>query len=276
MQLSSRSDEELVALARRGWPAPFAVLVQRHGATVRAAAADRSDPNAAVVRTFTRAMQQLKRVDPATPVESWLLALVPGRHGRTAAPGASPVALDGSQLDALWAELAPRWPRGRAPRRLPTWLRWSLLTLLLMALATVIPYATITTGQRGATPEPTSEPLRAALIEPDVEPGDGPDDASDGTDEDSSGGVAGAAEDTTGGVEGAADTTNDGTGGGFDGAADTSDDRTAGGFDGADDATNDDAGDGFDGAAGPNGDAPDDATPDPAAPGAPATGENAP
>jgi hypothetical protein len=86
VQLSSRSDEELVTLARRGWPAPFAVLLHRHGADRPRRAAGRSDPDEAVVRTFTRAMQQLRRVDPAAPVEPWLLALAPGRRGRTAAP----------------------------------------------------------------------------------------------------------------------------------------------------------------------------------------------
>jgi hypothetical protein len=167
VQLSSRSDAELVTLARRGWPAAFAVLVQRHAATVRAAVAGRPDPDAAVVATFTRAMPHLRRVDPTAPVEPWLLALAPGRKGRTAAPTAPRPAVDGAELDALWAELAPRWPRGRAPRgRLPAWLRWSMLTVVLMALAVVIPYVTITTGQRTAEAEADGDPLRAALLEP--------------------------------------------------------------------------------------------------------------
>jgi hypothetical protein len=172
VHLSSRSDEELVTLARRGWPAPFAVLLHRHGATVRAAVAGRSDPDADVVRTFSRAMQQLRRVDPATEVEPWLLALVPGRRGRTAPPAASPP-LDGPQVDALWAQLGPRWPNGRAPRRrLPTWLRWASLTVVLMALAVLIPYVTITTGQAANVPDTGAEPLRAGLLESDDAPDD--------------------------------------------------------------------------------------------------------
>jgi hypothetical protein len=167
VQLSTRSDAELMTLARRGWPAAFAVLVHRHAATVRAAVVGRPDPDAAVVATFTRAMQHLRRVDPTAPVEPWLLALAPGRKGRTAAPTAPRPAVDGSELDALWAELAPRWPRGRAPRgRLPAWLRWSMLTVVLMALAVVIPYVTITTGQRTAEADADGDPLRAALLEP--------------------------------------------------------------------------------------------------------------
>jgi hypothetical protein len=169
VQLSSRSDEELVTLARRGWPAPFAVLLHRHGAAVRAAMAGRPDPDAAVVRTFTRAMQQLRRVDPTAPVEPWLLALAPGRRGRTAPPAEPGPPLDGVEVDAWWAQLAPRWPRGRTPRPgLPTWLRWTLLTVILVALAVVIPYATITTGQRSDVPDDAAEPLRAALLEPEA------------------------------------------------------------------------------------------------------------
>lgn len=225
MQLSSRSDEELVTLARRGWPAPFAVLLHRHGATVRAAVADRSDPDAAVVRTFSRAMQHLRRVDPAAPVEPWLLALAPGRHGRTAAPADPGPALEGPQLDALWAQLARRWPRGRAPRqRLPTWLRWSLLTLVLMALAVVIPYATITTGQRGTAPDTGTEPLRAALVESAETPNVGPDGGADEADDD-------GADEADG--DGAADATDgegtDATDGGMTGGADEADGGTADG-----------------------------------------------
>jgi hypothetical protein len=180
VHLSSRSDEELVTLARRGWPAPFAVLLHRHGATVRAAVAGRSDPDADVVRTFSRAMQQLRRVDPATEVEPWLLALVPGRRGRTAPPAASPP-LDGPQVDALWAQLGPRWPNGRAPRRrLPTWLRWASLTVVLMALAVLIPYVTITTGQAANVPDTGAEPLRAGLLESDDAPDDETAEVTDG------------------------------------------------------------------------------------------------
>jgi hypothetical protein len=209
VQLSSRSDEELVTLARRGWPAAFAVLLHRHGATVRAAVADSSNPDAAVVRTFTRAMRQLPRADTAAPVAPWLLALAPGRGDRTAPSEPPPPALDDPQVDALWAELAPRWPEGRVPRRLPTWLRYSLLTLVLTGLAVVIPYATITTGQRTATsPDTDAELLRAALLEPE-----------DATDDDLAGGeesngteeTTGAAEERTDGTEDETNTTEDQT-----------------------------------------------------------------
>lgn len=249
MQLSSRSDEELVTLARRGWPAPFAVLLHRHGATVRAAVASRSDPDAAVVRTFTRAMQHLRRVDPAAPLEPWLLALAPGRRGRTAPPANLGPTLDGQQLDALWAQLAPRWPRGRETgRRLPTWIRWSLLTLALMALAVVIPYATVTTGQRGTVPDTAAEPLRAALVQPAE---DGTTDA-DGTDGDG-----------TTDADGTDGTTDDGTT-----DADGTDDD-----DGKDDDGTDEDEDGTPGEGG--GTTADDATGTPA-PGTPAPGEDAP
>jgi hypothetical protein len=244
VQLSSRSDEELVTLARRGWPAPFAVLLHRHGATVRAVAADRSDPDEVVVRTFTRAMQQLGRVDPAVPVESWLLALVPGRRGRTAAPADPGPGLDGAQVDALWERLAPRWPRGRAPRRrLPTWLRWSLLTVVLMALAVLIPYATITTGQRAAVPDTDTEPLRAALLEP-VGAADG-EDEDEGTDDEGTDdeGPTG----TPSSEEGADGPLSDDTGAVEGGDLPTGGDPTTGGdlpTDGTTDATTDPAEDG--------------------------------
>jgi hypothetical protein len=262
VQLSSRSDEELVTLARRGWPAPFAVLLHRHGATVRAAVAGGSDPDAAVVRTFSRAMQHLRRVDPAAPVESWLLALAPGRHGRTAAPEDPGPALEGPHLDALWSQLAPRWPRGRTPRRrLPTWLRWSLLTLVLVALAVVIPYATITTGQRGTAPETGTEPLRAALVEPDAGPDRGTDAADGGTTDETAGEDGGTAGEADGGTTDETAGEDGGTAGEADGgtidetadAADATDDDLT-------DATDDDAPDGTVGG-GPAGTAPEEDAP---------------
>lgn len=57
--------------------------------------------------------------------------------GRLDAP---PLETDG-ELDEVWAELALRWPTGRVPRHLPSWAIWLMTTVILLALAILLPWA---------------------------------------------------------------------------------------------------------------------------------------
>jgi len=185
-------DGELLARAREGDAPAFAVLVHRHAATLHAAASASSgsaagasgatdaasgttdaasdtadaasgttdaagDPGGGaaalttVRRTFLRAMRRLDRADP-TDVEGWLLEVQGTPLDADAAARAAPLA--SAELDELWRELAPRWPRGRRKRRLPRWIAQVALVLVLLALAVAVPYALLVTAVEEADPSP--------------------------------------------------------------------------------------------------------------------------
>ena len=180
---ADRDDEELLARAREGDAAAFAVLVHRHAATLHAAATatsgaadptsdaatdatdatdaagglgDRTSALTTVRRTFLRAMRRLDRADPAD-VEGWLLELQRTPLDEDAAAHAAPLA--NADLDELWRELAPCWPRGLRRRRLPRWVAQVALVLVLLALAVAVPYALLITAVEEADngPEPIAE-----------------------------------------------------------------------------------------------------------------------
>lgn len=179
----SAGDDELLARARVGDAGAFAVLVHRYAPTVHAAARARGepDPDAVVVATFRRAMRRLERA-PADDVAGWLVRLpAPRRHEDGAAdlPDADTVTpLPDRAVDAIWAELAPRWPSGRRPVRLPRWVGQVALVALLLVLSVAVPYLLLVTTteepeQPGQIAEVVAEPVEdddAWSVEPD---GDG-------------------------------------------------------------------------------------------------------
>lgn len=178
-------DGELVERAAQGEVGAFAVLVHRHAAELHARAGDMD----AVRRAFQRAMRRLDRADTADVV-SWLAGLLPRAHrGGDASPGGAPLLPD-REIDALWAELAPRWPRGRRPLRFPRWVRRVALVLFLLALAVTVPYLVlITAGGQDPPPEPVAEvegvPLDDDAFDLTFEDApDAPDAPDDDTDDD--------------------------------------------------------------------------------------------
>lgn len=176
MQLSTRSDAELVTLAQQGWTAAFAVLVRRHAPAVRAVAADAADPDRVVVDTFGRAMRRLPEHDPvAGEVRAWLVQLAEERTRHPRPVPDDPPELAAEDLDAIWTDLARRWPNGRIRRQVPGWVKWTATTIVLVALGVAIPYVTITYGQERADPAAAPEQLRAVPVDdPEEEVEDAP------------------------------------------------------------------------------------------------------
>ncbi len=150
-------DAQLVARAHRGEVGAFAVLVHRHAAHLHALAGDMDG----VLRAFRRAMRRLDRAD-AEDVAGWLASLLPrgqrpGDDEDDTATGHAPP-LPASEVDALWAQLAPLWPRGRRRVRVPRWVGRLTLVLFLLALSVAIPYLVLTTSEdREPAPSPVAE-----------------------------------------------------------------------------------------------------------------------
>lgn len=87
-------------------------------------------------------------------------------HAATSASGrvdAPPMETD-DELDEVWAELALRWPTGRAPRHLPSWVIWLITTVILVALAILLPWAVL--GVSGE--DEVIEELRASPVLDDL------------------------------------------------------------------------------------------------------------
>lgn len=179
-------DAELLVRAQQGEVGAFAALVHRYAPLLQA----RTDDRDAVRRAFQRAMRRLDDAE-VDDLAGWLLSLLPRAHrsddaaapGQAAPPaagdttdqGAIPADATGGggttdtprsrataadvpplparEIDALWAELAVRWPRGRRPLRLPRWVGQVALVAVLMVLAVLIPIAVLTTAG-GPDPEP--------------------------------------------------------------------------------------------------------------------------
>lgn len=142
-------DQALLARARAGEAPAFAILVHRHAAVLHAAASagedlkDRDGALATVQRTFVRAMRRLDRADP-TDVGGWLRQ-VQGTPLEPADIEHAPP-LTTTELDELWRELSPRWPRGRRPWHVPRWIGKVAVVLVLLALAVAVPYALLVTA----------------------------------------------------------------------------------------------------------------------------------
>jgi hypothetical protein len=166
-------DAALLAQARSGEVGAFAVLVLRHAPRLHAAArrGGAGAPDEVVVRTFARAMRRLDRA-PDEDVPGWLLGLQqPRRRGDDQV--AVPADEDGAVLpertvDAIWAELAPRWPSGRRPVRPPRWLGQVALIALLLVLSVAIPYLLlVTAAEQDEAPGPLAELVAEPLEEDD-------------------------------------------------------------------------------------------------------------
>ena len=155
---ADRDDAALLRCARDGDVSAFAVLVHRHTpvlvAAAQAASAD-GDESAAVeraTRTWQRALRGLRRAAVEDDVEAWLLELQ-GTPIDAAARDHAPLLTTATQ-DALWAELASRWPRGRRPVRVPTAVGRVALVLVLLVLAVTLPAAVLLTTGGGQDPVP--------------------------------------------------------------------------------------------------------------------------
>ena len=192
------SDAELLRRARAGAAPAFAVLVYRYAALLHLAAArhqtgarptapdtahedvrlpaadGEADPPiessddaalATVRQTFLRAMRRLDSADERA-VGTWLLELQGTPLAREDAERAAPLAT--AELDRLWGELAPCWPRGRRQRRPPRWLGHVAVVVVLLLLAVAVPYTLLVTiaDEEEDAPVPVAEVV-AVPIEDD-------------------------------------------------------------------------------------------------------------
>lgn len=165
-------DAEQLARARAGDPSGYAALVHRYAPVLHAAArtAGREDPDAAVVAALTRSMRRLDAADP-DDLGSWLVSLLEPRRARSepvAVPDPDEVApLPTADVDAIWAALAPRWPTGRRPVRVPRWVGHVALLVVLVALSVAIPMLLLTTADDDQGPAPLAEVVAEPLEEDD-------------------------------------------------------------------------------------------------------------
>ncbi|MFP4150006.1 MAG: DUF433 domain-containing protein, partial [Nitriliruptoraceae bacterium] len=90
--------------------------------------------------------------------------------------------LPGPQVDAIWAALAPRWPTGRRPVRVPRWVGQVALVLVLVLLSVALPILLLTSEEvDNGQPEPLAEVIAEPLEEDDLDAADGEDpDGADG------------------------------------------------------------------------------------------------
>lgn len=190
MNHADRSDRELLTLAREGAAPAYAVLLHRYGHEILDLAAHDADPVGATTATFVRGMRQLHKADDSD-VRAWLLTqamkeidgqvVMPeaqtaegppkSRDAAAGSPGPQlgpssptsddmpygPALVTDDTLDDIWAELALRWPSGRVPRYLPSWVIWLVTTILLLVIAVALPWVVLGRG----TTEDTVQQLRA-------------------------------------------------------------------------------------------------------------------
>jgi len=164
-------DAELLDRARSGDPSGFAALVHRYAPLLHAGAVDAGveDPDAGVVAALTRAMRRLDDADPDA-MGAWLVGLLQPPRARSEAvpvPDASRVApLPGAEVDAIWSTLAPRWPRGRRPVRVPRWVGAVALLAVLVGLSVAVPALLLVTADDGdGSPAPLAEVVAEPLEE---------------------------------------------------------------------------------------------------------------
>ncbi|MEX0952915.1 MAG: hypothetical protein WDZ26_03700 [Nitriliruptoraceae bacterium] len=177
MDRRARTDAQLIAVATDGDASAFAALVHRHAARVHAVVAEDTDPDARVVEVFTAAMTRL--ADAPEDVGAWLdsiaRAAIEHHHHEPTEPATDAPAGHGDiapeRLDALWRELATRWPSGRAAPRIPTWLPWVTTAAVTIALSAGIPWWLLGPD----APEPDLVELSAfPLVEGPEDPADEP------------------------------------------------------------------------------------------------------
>ncbi len=174
MDRRERTDAQLVANAVDGDVGAFAALVHRHAARVDAVVEHDTDPDARLVEVFTTTMTRL--ADAPEDVGAWVESIARATvRPRPEEPRDAPrvvTAVEPERLDAVWRELARRWPSGRAAPRTPTWLPWVTTAAVTIALSAGIPWWLL--GPEA--PEPDLMELRAfPLIEGPEAPVDEPD-----------------------------------------------------------------------------------------------------
>jgi hypothetical protein len=180
----AETDAELLRQAQAGSAPAFAILVHRYAALLHMGAssgssdarspgfgseADGRDAAAldTVRRTFLRAMRRLDTADGAA-LGTWFLELQGTPLAADEAARAAP--LTTAELDRLWGELAPSWPRGRRPRRLPRWLGHVAVVMLLLALSVAVPYALlVTAAEEEAVPVPVEEVVAVPIENDDFD-----------------------------------------------------------------------------------------------------------
>jgi hypothetical protein len=171
--IGDAAEAALLARARAGDPSGFAALVHRYAPMLHAAAhsAGHDDPDAAVVAALTRAMRRLDVAD-AADLAGFLVGLLELPRARTdevTVPDPDEVApLPTAEVDAIWAALAPRWPKGRRPVRLPRWVGHVALVAVLLVLSVAIPVLLLATADDAEQgPAPLAEVIAEPLEEDD-------------------------------------------------------------------------------------------------------------
>lgn len=192
---ADESDAHLVEQARQGVAAAFAVLVHRHAHAVYDPAAP--NPRKKAVTTLVSAMQRLNDDRAHANFETWLSQLsadadasdmAAGGDGRTndttdaagdVAASADSGAFTADDIDAIWSQLARRWPNGRRSIRVPHGAVWVATVVVTITVSAAVPWLLLT--QFGE--EPSIQELRSFPIydERDQEPA-GVDDLDDAED----------------------------------------------------------------------------------------------
>lgn len=159
MDLTRRTDAELLRMAAAGLPAAFAVLLRRHADLLAAAAGGSRDPVRTARRLGVRTMRALREPVVPADVRGWLA----DRLGVAAGPAPErPDAADVALVSRTWIDLAARWPDGRRQLRLPVWARWAVAAGGVLAVGALGTFLLLTSG----APDPVVAQLLAYPYDP--------------------------------------------------------------------------------------------------------------
>lgn len=138
------NDSELLSLAADGSASAFAALLHRHRHVLRTRAAGAAEPELAVERAAIAAMRRLRRRPPLDAVDAWLATLVDEQVAGSPASSDVERIFPTGWFDQLWVRVQRRWPHGRAPVRLPAWLRLGLTAVVLVVASAGTTYVVLT------------------------------------------------------------------------------------------------------------------------------------
>lgn len=147
---SAPTDPELVRLAADGVAAAFALLLRRHADVLVPIAREPGGERRLRV-VGVRAMRALHRSPPTDDVRGWLAGIagvspVPAPTPRRERSGLG----RRDWVDALWVDLAARWPNGRRRLTVPRWAR--ALTAAVVIVAAGVVAATAMLRERPPAP----------------------------------------------------------------------------------------------------------------------------